>query len=591
MKQTNLLKTFLLLCALVVGSTCAWADDDPELTLDFTTAWTAGDNNSDGEKVFTKTVDETTYTISGKGTNFKFNSGYFYFGKTNAYIKLPQVDFDVEKIEVVGNSGASAGVKHNIFVGSTAVSTEVTGLNGTTSTFEIGSSYQAANTQYILKVTSNHNAQITYVKYYKKTSSAPVSVTGVSVDPTSWEMAVGDTKTLTATVLPSNASDKSVTWESDDESVATVSDAGVVTAVAAGTATITVTTTDGSKTATCEITVNPAPAVAATLDFTDTAWGFPNDYTKTEGTYTNGGYTIVVGATAADGHKALKLTVGEVTTQVGLIFGKNGAQVTLPTFDFNVNKIKVYGRSGAATGVKFNIFVGDEAVSTEATGSHVDHEFEIAADKQTAGTEYVLKLTTTDKNCQISKIEIFGYVPVKISAAGLATFANDSKLDFTSVENLEAYIATTDGSTIALAKKNIIPANTGVLLRALNDATDFNVPVTTAAADDVTGNLFVRGTGAAVESGTGPYNYVLAKHGSDIGFYKANGIVVAANKAYLQTTVAAARIDIEFDGDVTAIETVKSEKANNEYYNLAGQRVAQPTKGLYIVNGRKVVMK
>ena len=255
---------------IIVGSTCAWADDDPELTLDFTTAWTAGDDNSDGEKVFTKTVDETTYTFSGKGsTNFKFNSGYFFFGKNGAYVKLPKVDFDVEKIEVVGRSGASKDVKHNIFVGDATVSTEVTGLNGTTSTFEIGSSYQAANTQYILKVTSSHNAQITYVKYYKKTSSAPVSVTGVSVDPTSWEMAVGDTKTLTATVLPSNASDKSVTWESDDESVATVSDAGVVTAVAVGTATITVTTTDGSKTATCEITVNPAPAVAATLDFTD----------------------------------------------------------------------------------------------------------------------------------------------------------------------------------------------------------------------------------------------------------------------------------------------------------------------------------
>ena len=136
-----------------------------------------------------------------------------------------------------------------------------------------------------------------------------------------------------------------------------------------------------------------------------------------------------------------------------------------------------------------------------------------------------------------------------------------------------------------------MPAGTGVLLRSVSGAAKAaDVPVATTV-DDVTGNLFVRGTGAAVESGSGPYNYVLAKHGSDIGFYKANDIVVAANKAYLQTTVAAARIDIEFDGDVTAIETVKSEKANNEYFNLAGQRVANPTKGLYIVNGRKVVVK
>ena len=582
MKQTNLLKTFLLLCALIVGSTCAWADDDPELTLDFTTAWTAGDANSDGEKVFTTTVNETPYTISGKGTNFKFNSGYFYFGKTNAYIKLPQVDFDVEKIEVVGNSGASAGVKHNIFVGSTAVSTEVTGLNGTTSTFEIGSSYQAANTQYILKVTSNHNAQITYVKYYKKTSSAPVSVTGVSVDPTSWEMAVGDTKTLTATVLPSNASDKSVTWESDNDAVATVSDAGVVTAVAAGTATITVTTTDGSKTATCEITVNPAPAVAATLDFTDTAWGFPNDYTKTEGTYTNGGYTIVVGATAADGHKALKLTVGEVTTQVGLIFGKNGAQVTLPTFDFNVNKIKVYGRSGAATGVKFNIFVGDEAVSTEATGSHVDHEFEIAADKQTAGTEYVLKLTTTDKNCQISKIEIIGYESTPaVSAAGWATYVTKNPVRFTEGE---AFAVTSVGSSVGLTAVTDVPKGEPVLLKGAGAKT----------AEVLESAAAIENKLAISDGSNGVNDYVLANHGGKVGFYKWTGSALASGKVYLPASeVAGARDFIGFD-ETTGIANINSDAKtlfNGDFFNLAGQRVANPTKGLYIVNGRKVVVK
>lgn len=176
MRKLNLLfKSFLLLCALIAGST-AWAVD-PELTLDFTSAWTAGADNA-GEKVFTQTVGTKTYTISGTGSDkFQFNSGYFIFGKSNAYVKLPTVDFDVDKIEVVGKSGASAAVIHNIFVGDNAVSTAVTGLNGTTSTFEIGNSYQAAGTQYILKITSSHNAQITYVKYYKKTDSTPACAT------------------------------------------------------------------------------------------------------------------------------------------------------------------------------------------------------------------------------------------------------------------------------------------------------------------------------------------------------------------------------------------------------------------------------
>ena len=82
-----------------------------------------------------------------------------------------------------------------------------------------------------------------------------ISVTGVSLDKTSLTLTEGDTQTLTATVSPSNATDKSVTWSSNNTSVATVSSSGVVTAKSAGSATITVKTTDGSKTATCAVTV------------------------------------------------------------------------------------------------------------------------------------------------------------------------------------------------------------------------------------------------------------------------------------------------------------------------------------------------
>jgi hypothetical protein len=77
-------------------------------------------------------------------------------------------------------------------------------------------------------------------------------------------MAVGDTQILTATVSPSNATDKTVTWSSSNTSVATVSSSGEVMAVAAGFATITVTTNDGSKTATCSV-----KAVNYSYDYVD----------------------------------------------------------------------------------------------------------------------------------------------------------------------------------------------------------------------------------------------------------------------------------------------------------------------------------
>ena len=81
-------------------------------------------------------------------------------------------------------------------------------------------------------------------------------VTGVTLDKTEYVFhTIGETLTLDPTVSPSDASDKSVSWKSSDESVATVDQNGKVTAMANGTATITVTTDDQSKTATCEITV------------------------------------------------------------------------------------------------------------------------------------------------------------------------------------------------------------------------------------------------------------------------------------------------------------------------------------------------
>ena len=86
---------------------------------------------------------------------------------------------------------------------------------------------------------------------------AAVPVTGVTLNKTTLTLTAGDSETLTATVAPSNATNKAVTWSTSNAAVATVNN-GIVTAVSAGTATITVTTTDGSKTETCTVTVTAA---------------------------------------------------------------------------------------------------------------------------------------------------------------------------------------------------------------------------------------------------------------------------------------------------------------------------------------------
>lgn len=83
----------------------------------------------------------------------------------------------------------------------------------------------------------------------------PIEVTGVKLEPATLSIDVDDTENVKATVSPSNATDKTISLKSSDESIATVNSSGKVTGIAKGEATITVTTTDGGKTATCKVTV------------------------------------------------------------------------------------------------------------------------------------------------------------------------------------------------------------------------------------------------------------------------------------------------------------------------------------------------
>ena len=82
-----------------------------------------------------------------------------------------------------------------------------------------------------------------------------VAVTGVSLSTSALSLKAGDSETLVATIAPSDATTKTVSWSSDKASVATVSSDGKVSAVAAGSAVITASTVDGKKTDSCQVTV------------------------------------------------------------------------------------------------------------------------------------------------------------------------------------------------------------------------------------------------------------------------------------------------------------------------------------------------
>jgi hypothetical protein len=183
-----------------------------------------------------------------------------------------------------------------------------------------------------------------------------------------------------------------------------------------------------------------------------------------------------------------------------------------------------------------------------------------------------------------------------ITAAGWATYCSPYALDLSKATGLtDAYIVTGGDAgvlTLTSVKGGSVPANTGLLLKG--DKGTVTIPVVASSETNVTANKLVGVTAEYNLAADG--GYVLMDATNGLGFYKnTNAFTVGANTAYLPDGFdgAATRSFFNLFDDATGINAVQNEefKVNGEVYNLKGQRVNQPTKGLYIVGGKKMIVK
>lgn len=219
---------------------------------------------------------------------------------------------------------------------------------------------------------------------------------------------------------------------------------------------------------------------------------------------------------------------------------------------------------------------------------------------------------TNDNNVIVdgvcANLELTDEKPFKAPAAFTATAAKFTKtvtdagyatmvIPFavaTLPEGVEAFdLTAVNGETITSSSVDAIAANSPVMIKA--DAATYEFTATgasiAATADGVVANGLLNGTYATTTAAAGAANYVLQKNGDDVNFYLVTGTpaTVKPFRAYLTAPTNARALS--FDFNTTGVNHVKVNSENAEVYNLNGQRVAAPQKGLYIVNGKKVIVK
>ena len=585
------------------------------------------------------------------GTTPEFDAGSFLLSKVRKPAPTFSLDIDEATLEAYIHETADATLTTNT---DGEISCESSNADVATVALKSAGVYTiTAQSEGSATITIRSAASANY-QAAEATVAVTVSDTredaGISFTEDEVEITWGDAFTGQALT---NTHSLPVTWSSTNEAVATVNSSGVVSVLKAGSTDIKATFAGNAtyKTALASYTLTINKANAG-LSFDVTSYDFDLGDDSFTGVAVNNPNSLTVTYSSSNEDVAVLIdeNTGEVlldasaagTTTITASFSENdyfksgSASYIINIFDFSTK------------GCKYNPYTVAEVIDGTATGSGIYVTGFIVG-------EYVGKTTAPrtsgfSGNSNLAVADPFtssptasGSIPVQLGAAALQnawgckktggallgyevlikgnaedyfsvngikstsevsavsvpvtpghakiTYVTPYKMNFAGVAGLKAYVATSaNASGVTMTSvEDAVPENTPLLLVATAGDT-YNVPVAASATAPET-NFLRKGDGTTVFDGS-TYDYILYSDGK---FYQIGSGTVATNKAYLHLDAApsgARSLDIVFDdNETTGVNEVKTQKATGEYFNLAGQRVAQPTKGLYIVNGKKVIIK
>lgn len=286
-----------------------------------------------------------------------------------------------------------------------------------------------------------------------------------------------------------------------------------------------------------------------------------------------------------------------------LQYGNNGGYI-MPLKANTTYTLKFAYRShenNSNKGITVSVLNGEDGVSGKtfpANGSTTNWETATMAFTTGAAGNYVLTLANGG-NTWMTGVEIFKAQPVEIAIkAGrqYTAFSCEWPLDFSETGLTAQIVTSAKGATKDVTK---VPANTGVIVglaEATTEATTIQVPVYGGETDDVTENLLkpVLESKKIAQTEGDNTNYVFGKKNGKETFFKVgtNGITVPNNNAYLSIPTSAAAKDVIFlGGESTGINNVDADAETGDIYNISGVKVKKAQKGVYIQNGKKVIIK
>lgn len=643
------LLTLFTLALLGMGSVWAASPTDPsasdftavktftETELIFTNAQYSADpaNWATGWVVCGKSSDRTTFSIASSkkyylnpttdvysseslgtlnGVNLKSGNDQktLYFYVTN-----------VTKVEayVTANGGTTGGLKIS-YVGSSTSNTASLG-EGTLSAKATLDGLDAA-TKYIIKIegTTSTDSPIYAIRFTAAITTDPViSASNASITATESGVAVEKGISVTGSNLTGSTLTAELNPAVEGLSVelgsGTITDGSIsttatlsYTATANASGTTMLTLSDGTTTKDVTITYK-ASVVAWELQSVSEAitWNWEqsplNSKTVEFGKDDYADYTTsdwyvmanISGITYPDDFDATKISFkGQYPTRNGLAQACTFKIHTTVPGSFNIT-FSGTGSTASERWVKVTDGNGDHQGSTEVSGTtHLSETFKVVAgDVEITGTGalrfYKIVFTPVTQ------------VSGNFTESGYNTYSTNYPVDLSTITGGTAYVATsvTNGKVVLTKCSDKVAVGTGLFIAKTGNSSSFTIQTYAGDATFSGTNLLVgMPNGGTVSAAVEGYNYVFGwTEVTNPGFYLINGTAATLEnfKAYLHTSDAlstsASRLSLMFGDEASGISATQmnSERMNGEMFDLQGRRVAQPQKGLYIVNGKKVIIK